>query len=64
MRCSHARECFSDHLDGLSVPGLKGMWMKVHLAICPRCRRFYRSLEATHDALIALKDAPAPKPPD
>jgi predicted anti-sigma-YlaC factor YlaD len=63
MSCNHARDSFSDHLDGVPVTGLKGMAMRLHLALCPRCRRFYRSLQATLEALKGLRDEPpAAKP--
>lgn len=62
MTCSRVRESFSDHLDGLPVTGLRGFFMRLHLAICPTCRRFNVSLAATQDALHSLKDAPPPEP--
>ncbi len=62
MKCEHVRDAFSDRLDGVSVGGWKGLWVRLHLAFCPRCKRFYRTLEATTDALHALKDAPPPQP--
>jgi predicted anti-sigma-YlaC factor YlaD len=62
MSCNHARGSFSDHLDGVPVTGFKGLTLRLHLAFCPRCRRFYRSLQATVQALQGLRDEPADPP--
>jgi hypothetical protein len=55
--CRPARARFSDHLDAQPLPLVIGMYVRWHLTICPPCRRFYRSLEATRKALRALRDA-------
>jgi len=55
--CLASRRWFSDQLDGQPLPRWRGLVVRLHLAICPRCRRVARSLEATRDALSALRDA-------
>jgi hypothetical protein len=47
---------FSDHLDGQKLPFWRGLLVRMHLVSCPLCRRMNRSLEATRDALHALRD--------
>jgi predicted anti-sigma-YlaC factor YlaD len=61
--CSKARSHFSEHLDGEPLPWKTRLLVQLHLTICPPCRRVARSLEATCEALHALrdeKDDPAP----
>jgi predicted anti-sigma-YlaC factor YlaD len=55
--CRAARSHFSDHLDGERLPLLGRLLVRLHLAVCPPCQRFHRSLAATRDALRALRDA-------
>jgi len=55
--CRVARSHLSDHLDGEPLPLLGRVLVRVHLAICPPCQRFDRSLRATREALHALRDA-------
>ncbi|HTQ04208.1 MAG TPA: hypothetical protein VMI54_10135 [Polyangiaceae bacterium] len=55
--CSHARRQFSDLLDGQAVPRWSAFVARLHLTICPQCRRVHRSLVGTQDALRALRDA-------
>jgi predicted anti-sigma-YlaC factor YlaD len=76
--CRNVRAHLSDQLDGEPLPPLTRVMVRLHLTICPPCRRVNRSLVATRDALRALRDvdvetmgaplgaAPssAPKPPD
>jgi predicted anti-sigma-YlaC factor YlaD len=54
--CRLARRHFSDHLDGARLPLLPRLVVAMHLRVCPQCKRFNRSLEATRDALGALRD--------
>ena len=58
--CIKQRRHFSDHLDGVKLPLLRGLLVRFHLAVCPACIRFNRSLEATRDALKALRDRDPP----
>jgi predicted anti-sigma-YlaC factor YlaD len=50
--CRNARPYISDKIDGEPLPLL----VRFHLRICPPCRRVHRSLEATREALRALRD--------
>ncbi|HWE27961.1 MAG TPA: anti-sigma factor [Polyangia bacterium] len=54
--CVKQRPYFSDRLDGARVPFWRGLLVRFHLRICPPCRRYHRSLEATRDALCTLRD--------
>ncbi len=58
--CEFARAGFSDHHDGQPLSLLRRAAVKLHLSICPACRRYDQSLEATQHALEALKDRPFP----
>ena len=58
MNCEQVRKWFSDYLDGQSMPVWPRMFVWLHLRMCPRCRRVHRSMQATGDALSALKDQP------
>ena len=55
--CIKQRVWFSPRLDGERPPFLRGLLVRMHLGICPRCIRYQRSLIATRDALHALRDA-------
>jgi predicted anti-sigma-YlaC factor YlaD len=55
--CRAVRPHFSDHLDGERLPFARGLLVRLHLWICPPCRRVRRSLDATREALQALRDA-------
>jgi hypothetical protein len=55
--CRGPRTGFSDHLDGRELPFWLSFKVRLHLLICPPCRRTRRSLDATRDALSALRDA-------
>jgi hypothetical protein len=46
----------SDALDGAPVPWWARPLVRLHLAVCPGCMRMRRSLDATRDALLALRD--------
>jgi predicted anti-sigma-YlaC factor YlaD len=63
VKCSHAREWFSDYLDGQPVPPYARFWVRLHFAICPLCRRVRRSMDAVEQSLHALKEAPPPGSP-
>jgi anti-sigma factor ChrR (cupin superfamily) len=54
--CLRARRSFSDHMDGQPLPWRDRILVALHLRICPLCRRVQRSLDATCDALGALRD--------
>jgi predicted anti-sigma-YlaC factor YlaD len=56
--CRAVRPHFSDHLDGQQLPFFLGLFVRFHLLVCPPCRRVRRSLDATREALQALRDAP------
>jgi predicted anti-sigma-YlaC factor YlaD len=58
--CHKPRTHFSDHLDGEPLPFFTGFVVRMHLTICPACRRLNRSLVATQAALRALQDADLP----
>ncbi|HZS35226.1 MAG TPA: hypothetical protein VFF06_00290 [Polyangia bacterium] len=61
--CRKSRLHFSDRLDGLKVPFWRGLVVRLHLAVCPQCIRYNRSLAATRDALRSLRDSdPDPDP--
>ena len=55
--CRGVRPHFSDVLDGEPLPPLATFAVKMHLTFCPMCRRTFRSLEATREAVRALRDA-------
>ena len=55
--CASVRPHFSDRLDGQAIPFPASLLVRFHLAVCPPCRRVHRSLVATRDALVALRDA-------
>jgi hypothetical protein len=55
--CHGARTGFSCHLDGQKLPFWVSFKVRFHLMVCPPCRRLHRSLDATRDALGALRDA-------
>jgi predicted anti-sigma-YlaC factor YlaD len=55
--CRPVREHLSDWLDGEPLPLSVRLTVRLHLSICPPCRRVHRSLVATQDALRALRDA-------
>ena len=54
--CVKQRAWFSDQLDGQRLPFWRRLMVRWHLAVCPRCIRTHQSLEATRDALRALRD--------
>ncbi len=54
--CRTQRPYFSEHLDGVPLPAWRGFWVRFHLAICPECKRYQRSLVAARDAVGALRD--------
>jgi len=56
--CRSARLHFSDVLDDEDLPFWTGLLVRFHLRVCPPCRRYHRSLEATRGALQALRDVP------
>ena len=58
--CIRQRRHFSDQLDGARIPLLRRLLVRLHLAICPPCIRYQRSLEATRVALKALRDEDPP----
>jgi hypothetical protein len=43
-------------MDGQRLPFWRGLLVRCHLAICPQCIRFQRSLEETQKALRDLRD--------
>lgn len=55
--CRIPRRYMSDALDGAPVPWWARPLVRLHLAVCPSCMRMRRSLDATRDALSALRDA-------
>jgi hypothetical protein len=55
--CRGPRTGFSDHLDGEKLPFWESFKVRLHLLVCPPCRRVRRSLDATRGALSALRDA-------
>lgn len=54
--CRIPRRYFSDHLDGAKIPFVGRVLVRMHLRVCPQCKRYHRSLAATRDALKALRD--------
>jgi predicted anti-sigma-YlaC factor YlaD len=40
------------------MPAWTRLIVWAHLHFCPRCRRVYRSMQATGEALAALKEEP------
>jgi hypothetical protein len=55
--CRHqVRPHLSAHLDGQPIPLRVRLWIALHLRVCPACQLTRRSLEATRDALRALRD--------
>jgi predicted anti-sigma-YlaC factor YlaD len=55
--CRPVRAHLSDQLDGEALPLATRLLVRLHLTICPPCRRVHRSLVATQAALRALRDA-------
>jgi len=55
--CRKQRPWFSEKLDGKPVPFWRGLLVRCHLSFCPQCIRYNRSLEATREALKALRDS-------
>lgn len=56
MSCESVRQWFSNYRDGQPVPPWAKVWVWIHLRICPRCKLVQRSMQATDDALAALKE--------
>jgi predicted anti-sigma-YlaC factor YlaD len=54
--CRPVRLHLSDSLDAQPLPLVVGLLVRLHLTICPPCRRVHRSLAATRDALRTLRD--------
>jgi hypothetical protein len=54
--CVKQRALFSDQLDGQRLPFWRGLLVRWHLMVCPRCKLVNRSLAATKDALSSLRD--------
>ena len=53
--CRKQRPYFSDRLDGARLPFWRGLFVRFHLFVCPPCRRYNRSLEATQQVVIDLQ---------
>ena len=60
MSCNSVRQWFSDYRDGQPLPVWSRLLVWLHLHVCPRCQRVERSMQATDDALEALRDQPPP----
>ena len=58
--CIKQRRYFSDRMDGAEIPFFRRLLVRLHLAICPPCIRYHRSLEATRVALKGLRDQDPP----
>jgi hypothetical protein len=58
--CRDSRRWFSERLDGQPIPFWRRLLVRLHLSVCPQCKLYNRSLEATRDALSALRDPPKP----
>jgi hypothetical protein len=58
--CLASRRGFSDHLDGLPLSPWRRLTIFTHRTICPLCRPIWKSLNATRDALAALRDEDVP----
>ena len=58
--CIKQRRYYSDRIDGVKIPLLWRFVTRMHLTFCPQCIRYQRSLEATRDALKALRDQDPP----
>jgi predicted anti-sigma-YlaC factor YlaD len=54
--CEHARRHLSDLIDDQPIPLLDRVLVRFHLRLCPTCKNVRRSLDATRDALGALRD--------
>jgi hypothetical protein len=54
--CLKQRQYFSCHMDGQKIPFFRRLLVRFHLAYCPQCKRTLASLDATRDALRALRD--------
>jgi predicted anti-sigma-YlaC factor YlaD len=55
--CTGVRPWFSDALDGERLPLHVAVGVRLHLIFCPMCRRTWRSLRSTRDALRELARA-------
>ncbi|MCU1282384.1 MAG: hypothetical protein JWM53_5930 [bacterium] len=62
--CVKQRPYFSDRLDGARLPFWRGLLVRCHLIICPPCRRYNLSLEATRETLRTLRDLDVDAGPD
>ncbi len=58
MNCQHARRLVSDRLDQ-PLPPEPARALAEHLASCPECARFARTIEARMRGIAALPDVPA-----
>jgi len=59
MDCNRARDLFSDHLDGVLDPRLKGE-LHEHLVTCPSCAALRAAFGEVVDALRATPELPVP----
>ena len=60
LDCKRTHENLSDALDG-ALPWWKRVLMRMHLGVCPMCRRTSHSLERAVDTVASLRDLPPPK---
>lgn len=54
--CAPARRAMSDAMDGEPLPLHRRAILRLHLAVCPHCKRVWRELGETRAALRDLKD--------
>ncbi len=54
--CLKQRRYFSCYMDGQPIPFFRRLLVRFHLRVCPQCQRVQQSLDATRDALRALRD--------
>ena len=60
LKCKDVTELATDHMEG-ALPLRQAMAMRLHLALCSFCRRYFRQLGQTVGLLHAMP-VPAPEP--
>jgi len=60
MMCRKVTELMNDHLEG-RLESSVAPGFRLHLALCPLCRRYKRQLETT---IATLRNLPSPQPSD
>jgi predicted anti-sigma-YlaC factor YlaD len=59
VTCKTVRLAMSDLADG-ELRGWRRFWVRLHLFVCPPCRKVHRSFAHTLDLLHHLGEEPSP----